>query len=440
MSCVLSLEYRGVGAICAVLLANDCDKRLVWHDVVTMDRSAALTLDLIDPLAHLRDRFVVPDGIYLDGNSLGVLPVGVAEAVAAVVHEQWGTDLIRSWNLHGWIDAPRRVGERIAALVGARPTEVIAADSTSINLYKLLHAALHLNPNRRVILTEAGNFPSDLYIVESVARLAGASVRVVDGDDLAGGIDADVAVITTSHVDYRSGRRHNVASLTKAAHGAGALTVWDLAHSAGALQVELNDWHADFAVGCGYKFLNGGPGAPAFAFVAERHHATFTQPLTGWLGHAAPFAMSTEYQPAPGLGRAIVGTPPMLSMAALEAALRAFEGVSMADLEAKGAALTALLIDLAKAWCPSVTVVTPPEASHRGSHVALRHPNGYEIVQALIARGVVGDFREPDIIRLGVAPLYNTFVEMYDAMAALREVLDQQSWADPVYAVRNAVT
>jgi kynureninase len=406
-----------------------------------MQRVVAEGLDATDTLASARDRFVVPPGvIYLDGNSLGMLPVGVAEAVADLVTRQWGVDLIRSWNKHRWMDAPRRVGDCIGAIIGAAPGEVIVADSTSVNLYKLLIAATRLRPDRKVLVTEVGNFPSDRYLIDSVAAQAGLTVRAVAAADLVAALNDDVAVVSLSHVDYRTGHLHDLPGITRAARAAGALTLWDLAHSAGVVDLKLSLNEVDLAVGCGYKFLNGGPGAPAFVYVAARHQASVRQPITGWLGHAQPFAMRDDFEPAADLRRMIVGTPNMASLVALEAALEAYRGISMPAVQAKGAALGDMAIELAQRWCPDLVLASPRDGSERGSQIAFRHPNGYEIVQALVARGVIGDFREPDIIRFGLSPLTTRFVDVYDAMAHLRDVLDTGAWQEPAFAVRNAVT
>jgi kynureninase len=398
-------------------------------------------LDRSDVLAQARDRFVLPPGIvYLDGNSLGALPVSVPERVRDVVERQWGTDLIRSWNTNGWWDLPRRVGDRIAPLVGAAPSEVIVCDSISVNLFKLLTAALRLRPDRRVILTEAGDFPTDGYVAASVASLHGAEVRAVGHDDLSDAIDGSVAVVAASHVSYRTGAMHDLAAVTARARGAGALVLWDLAHSAGVVPVDLGAAGADLAVGCGYKYLNGGPGAPAFLFVAGSLHEAFDQPLTGWHGHARPFAMEPAYEPAPGVSRAATGTPPVLSMAALDAALDAFDGIPLEAVRAKSVALTDLFARLVDERVPGCAVVSPRDARRRGSQVCLSHPEAYAIVQALIARGVIGDFREPSILRFGFAPLYVRFVDVWDAVDHLVAVLEGDEWRRPEHRTRAAVT
>ena len=406
-------------------------------------------LDAQDPLRPLREQFVLPDGvIYLDGNSLGVLPKTAAARVADAVTEQWGQGLIRSWNSAGWFDAPQRLGDKIAQLVGAAPGEVVATDSTSINLYKVLSAALNIaaqdSPGRQVVLSERSNFPTDLYIAEALCRQHDLRLQLVEPEDITGALSADVAVLMLTHVNYRTGAMHDMAALTRAAHQAGALTVWDLAHSAGAVPVDLHGAQADFAVGCGYKYLNGGPGAPAFAFVAERHHPALRQPLTGWHGHARPFEFSQAYEPAPGVDHLLVGTAPQLSLIALEAALSAFDGVDLGLLRRKSVSLTDLFIrlvdqELSAAW-PAFGLATPREAGQRGSQVSLTHEQGYAIVQALIARGVIGDFRAPNMLRFGFAALYLSHVEVWDAVAALKDIMATGAWAAPEFMARKAVT
>ena len=385
-------------------------------------------LDQSDPLAHHREKFALPDGIiYLDGNSLGALPKSVPPHVADVVRQQWGRDLITSWNVHDWIDLPRRVGDKIAPLIGAAPGTVLVADSTSINIFKLLSAALEKRPDRRVILTEAGNFPTDVYISEGLATLTGHAL--VSGDLTE--IGRDVAVVLVTEVNYRTGARHDMAELTRRAHAAGALILWDLCHSAGAVPVDLGAAQADFAVGCGYKFLNGGPGAPAFAYVAPQHLAELRQPLQGWLGHAAPFDFAAAYRPAAGIDALRVGTPPILSMSALEAALDVFDGVDMAAVKRKADALFDLFVGEIGARAPELQVLTPRDAGQRGSQINLRHPEAYAVVQAMIARGVIGDFRQPDIIRLGLTPLYLSYENVYRAAEILCEIIATRAWDKP---------
>jgi len=408
-------------------------------------RDEALALDAHDPLSAVRDVFVLPEGvIYLDGNSLGPPPRQVLERVAAVLCDEWGEDLVRSWTRHGWIDLPERVAAAIATLVGAAPDELVVADSTSVNLFKLLAAALRLRPERRVILSERENFPTDLYMAAGLADLLGdrAELRLVDRSDLARSLDADVAALMLTHVDFRSGEIHDMADWTAAAHGAGALALWDLAHSAGAVPVDLDQCGADLAVGCGYKYLNGGPGAPAFAYVARRHHTGLEQPLWGWMGHAAPFEFTTDYRPAPGVGRLRVGTPPILSLAALECGVAVIAEAGVERLRAKSVALTELFIGLVERDSRGYgfQVASPRHPARRGSQVSLRHGDGHAIVQALIAAGVVGDFRAPDLLRFGFAPAYIRFVDVWDAVATLRGIMERRSWDRPEYRVRAKVT
>jgi kynureninase len=413
-------------------------------------REDALALDAADPLAPLRGQFALPAGvIYLDGNSLGVLPRATAVRVQQVVAEEWGTGLIRSWNSAGWITQPQRVGDKIARLVGAKPGEVVAADSTSVNLYKVLSAALAISredaPQRRVILSERSNFPTDLYIAEAIAREQGFELVLAEHDGIPALLDHRVAVLTLTHVNYRTGRMHDMAALTHAAHEAGALAVWDLAHSAGAVPVDLHGARADFAVGCGYKYLNGGPGAPAFVWVHPEHADRFWQPLAGWMGHASPFEFTPGYRPAAGIARYLCGTPSALALAALEAgvdtvlAAEPFGG--LAALRAKSLALCRLFAERVEATCPDLTLVSPREDALRGSQVCFAHPEiAYPVVQALIARGVIGDFRAPDILRFGFTPLYLRHVDAWDAAGHLAQVLDGGEWRRAEFNRRHAVT
>ena len=415
-------------------------------------RDDALALDADDPLAALRNQFALPEGvIYLDGNSLGVLPRATAARVQQVVAEEWGQGLIRSWNDAGWIDLPQRIGDKIARLVGAGAGELVVADSTSVNLFKVLSAALAIAradaPQRRIILSERSNFPTDLYIAESLAQQQGFTLQLADADDLPGRLDAEIAVLMLTHVNYRSGRMHDMAALTAAARAVGALTVWDLAHSAGAVPVDLHGGGADFAVGCGYKYLNGGPGAPAFVWVHPRHAERFWQPLAGWMGHAAPFEFSPGYRPAPGIARYLCGTPALLSMAALECGvdtvLAAGPLGGMAALRAKSLALTRSFAELVAARCGGhgLELVSPRDDTARGSQVCLAHAGmAYPLVQALIARGVIGDFRAPDVLRFGFTPLYLRFVDVWDAVEHLRQVLQSGEWREARFHQRGAVT
>jgi kynureninase len=388
---------------------------------------------------------MLPKGvIYLDGNSLGPLPRATVAVVEDVVRRQWGDDLITSWNKHGWVDLPQRLGAKIARLLGAGPHEVVVADSISVNLFKLLTAALRLRPGRRVVVSERGNFPTDLYVAQGLEDLLGGRVelRLVDTAELAAALDQDTALLMLTHVDYRTGRMHDMATLTDAAHAAGALALWDLAHSAGAVPVDLAAAGVDLAVGCGYKYLNGGPGAPAFLYVAERWQAAVRQPLTGWFGHARPFAFEEAYRPAAGITRFLAGTPPILSMAALEAGVDMFLEVDRDALRSKSVALTDTFIGLIDEHCADwdFALMTPRDAATRGSQVSLCHAEGYAIMQALIARGVIGDFRAPDLLRFGFAPLYVRFVDVWDTVQTLVAVMAERAWDQPQFKQRAAVT
>ncbi len=397
-------------------------------------------LDRTDPLARHRERFSLPDGvIYLDGNSLGALPRSVKPRMDEVIATQWGDGLIRSWNTHDWIDLPSRVGDRIGRLIGGAPGTVTVADSTSVNLFKALGAALRLRPDRRVILTETGNFPTDGYVATGLAELMGQGheLRFVAADELASALSPEVAVLLATEVNYRTGARLDMATLTAAAQGVGALTLWDLCHSAGAFPVDLAAADADFAVGCGYKYLNGGPGAPGFVYAAVRHHADLRQPLTGWLGHAAPFSFAADYRPAEGIARMRVGTPPILSMQALDAALDAFDGVDLADVKAKADRLFALFADEVDGL--GLELATPADPARRGTQVSLRHPEAYAVMQALIGRGVIGDFREPDIMRFGLTPLYLRYEDVRAAAGILREIIERGEWDRPEFRRRAKV-
>ncbi len=476
---------------------------------MTTTRNDCLALDANDALAPLRDEFMLPEGvIYLDGNSLGVLPKATPARLQQVVHDEWGRDLIRSWNSAGWIDLAQRIGNKIATLVGAGTNELIVGDSTSVNLYKVLKGAITLigldAPQRRVIVSERSNFPTDLYIADSVAREHGFELKLIEADDLPSQLNDRLAFVMLTQVNYRTGRLHDMSQVNRAVHAAGALVVWDLAHSAGAVPVDLNASAAafgdrardaaDFAVGCGYKYLNGGPGAPAFVWAHPRHtarmdHEQLRQPLSGWLGHAAPFEFATDYRPAPGIQRFVCGTPPVLSMAALEcgvdvfvkaaahgglAALRdksialaalfielveahcAGHGLTLVTprdgaLRKKSSALTALFIELVEARCAGhgLALVTPRNKALRGSQVSFAHAHGYAIMQALIARGVIGDFRagaaagraeSADLLRFGFTPLYTRFVDVWDAALHLAAVLADGEWREPRFSQRAAVT
>lgn len=391
--------------------------------------------------ASTRSAFHLPEGItYLDGNSLGPMPIHAAERVAAMMRDEWADMLITGWNRAGWYVQPRRVGDRIARLIGAGEGQVVMGDTLSIKVFQALSAALALNPSRRVILTDDGNFPSDLYVAQGLARVMGAELRVVAPEEVVAAITPDLAVLMLTEVDYRTGRRHDMAALTAQAHAAGALTVWDLAHSAGAVDVDLLGADADFAVGCTYKYLNGGPGAPAFIWVHPRHAEAAAPCLQGWMGHAAPFAFDLGYAPAAGIERMRVGTPPVIALAALDAALDVWDGVGMADLRARSVELTEAFIEGVEAACPGVTLHSPRDPAMRGSQVGFRHPQAYAVMQALIARGVIGDFRAPDVLRFGFAPLYNDLGDVERAVAALAVILAAGAWDRPDYHWRAAVT
>ena len=418
-------------------------------------------LDAQDPLAPLHALFSLPEGvIYLDGNSLGALPRAVPARVAEVVAREWGQGLIQSWNAAHWFELPRRVGDKIAPLIGAAPGEVVATDTTSINLYKVLSAALNIAaqdaPGRRVIVSERSNFPTDLYIAEALCRQQGCTLRLIEPHELPTCLTPDVAVLMLTHVNYRTGAMHDMAAVSAAAHAAGALVVWDLAHSAGAVPVDLNGAGADFAVGCGYKYLNGGPGAPAFVWAHARHVDRFWQPLAGWWGHADPFAFTPGYRPASGITRYQCGTQPIVALSALDCALDVFADAEtlggMAALRTKSLALTDLFVAAVEALCPGqFDLVTPRAHAQRGSQVcltpttALPQGSAYAIVQALIARGVVGDFRagdarQSDILRFGFTPLYLTYQNVLMSAQHLRDVLQKQEYLEPRFTQRHAVT
>lgn len=424
-----------------------------------LTRTDCLALDAADPLAPLRAQFKLPEGvIYLDGNSLGVLPESTPARVAEVVQQEWGQGLIRSWNSAGWITLPQRVGDKIARLVGAAPGELVVADSTSVNLFKVLSAALRIAqadaPQRRVIVSERSNFPTDLYIAQSLAAQHGMTLELLAAEDIPARLRDDVAVLMLTQVNYRSGRLWDMAALTAQAHAAGVLALWDLAHSAGAVPVDLNGAQADFAIGCGYKYLNGGPGAPAFVWAHPRHADRFWQPLSGWMGHASPFTFDTQYQPAPGVARYLCGTPSVIGMSALECGvdtLLAAEPLGgMAALRAKSLQLSRLFMQQVAQRCIAhdLPLATPEDDAQRGSQVSLaRSEGGYAVMAALIARGVIGDFRagdgsaaEPDLLRFGFTPLYTRFVDVFDAVTALAEVLDGGEWREARFNQKAAVT
>ena len=417
-------------------------------------------LDALDPLRDLRHQFSLPEGvIYLDGNSLGVLPKTAAARVAEAVTNEWGQGLIRSWNSAGWFDLPQRLGNKIAQLIGASPGEVVATDSTSINLYKVLSAALHIaaqdTPERKKLISERSNFPTDLYIAEGLCKEHGLELVLLEPEEIAAALTPDVAVLMLTHVNYRTGAMHDMKAVTNAAHNAGILTVWDLAHSAGAVPVDLNHADADFSVGCGYKYLNGGPGAPAFVWVNPKHADRFWQPLSGWWGHAAPFEFTPDYRPAPGITRYLCGTQPILSLTALDCGLdTVLAAQSLGGMDAlrqKSLALTDLFIELVEARCAGheLGLATPRDHAQRGSQVCLTRKTGaYAIVQALIKRGVIGDFRAGDgdvgkhldILRFGFTPLYIGFEDVWNAVEHLKQVLETAEWQQAEFNRKNAVT
>ncbi|GAA0681772.1 kynureninase [Kitasatospora atroaurantiaca] len=407
----------------------------------TRTREECAALDAADPLAGFRAEFSLPEGvIYLDGNSLGALPARTPERVRELVEVEWGRQLIRSWNEAGWFELPRTLGGRLAPLVGAAPGQVVVCDTTSVNLFKVLAAALRLRPGRRTVLAEEAAFPTDLYIAEGVTGLAAGarSVLLPSAADLDRVLDQDVAAVVLSHVDYRTGELLDMAGITRRVQQAGALMIWDVCHSVGALPIELDACGVDFAVGCTYKYLNGGPGSPAFLYVAERHQAAAEQPLSGWFGHARPFAFEPGYEPVAGIGRFLTSSPSLLGQAALGASLDVWEKADLQAVRAKSLALTGLFIELVEPL--GLEVVTPRQVDRRGSQVALRHPDGYPVVQALIERGVIGDFRAPDLMRFGFTPLYLSYQEVWDAARHLAEVLESGEWRAERFSRRGAVT
>ena len=390
-----------------------------------------------------RALFDLPEGvIYLDGNSLGPLPRAVPARLQQAAVEEWGQMLITGWNKAGWMDLPTRLGDRIARLIGAEAGHVVLGDTLSIKVYQALASSLEMNPKRRVILSDTGNFPSDLYIAEGLCRTLGPdySLKTVAPEDVLDAIDESVAVLMITEVDYRTGRRHDMAALTAKAHSVGALAVWDLAHSAGATDVKVAEGKADFAVGCTYKYLNSGPGGPAFIYVAPRHAEVARPALSGWLGHEAPFAFDLNYRPGAGIERMRVGTPPVLQLAALDAALDVWDGVEIVDLRARSIELCEAFIKGVEAACPGLELATPRDPAMRGSQVSFRHPEGYAVMQALIARGVIGDFRAPDILRFGFTPLYIGLAEVEGAVTILAEILATSAWDRPEFKTRAKVT
>jgi kynureninase len=390
-----------------------------------------------------RALFHLPDGvIYLDGNSLGALPATVQARVAHMIDAEWGEELIRGWNSAGWMTMPRRVGDRVGTLIGAPPGTVVMGDTLSIKVYQALAAAIALNPGRRVILSDNGNFPSDLYMAQGLIRMLGGALelKVIDPEAIEGAIDQTIAVLMLTEVDYRTGRLHDMAALTRTAHQAGALTVWDLAHSAGALPVDVTSAGADFAVGCTYKYLNGGPGAPAFIYVAPRHAGVALPALSGWMGHEAPFAFDLDYKAGAGIERMRVGTPPILALAALDAALDVWDGVSLQDVRKASIGLSEFFIREVERRCPQLVLASPRRPEQRGSQVSFRHPDGYAIMRAMIDRGVIGDFRAPDALRFGFTPLYLGEDDVRRAVEIMDDVVSNRRWDKDDYRRKELVT
>ncbi|MGO4385871.1 kynureninase [Specibacter sp. RAF43] len=427
------------------------------NTLATVSRDACVAADRADSLAAFRQRFILPEGvIYLDGNSLGPRPVGALERVQEVVANEWGEGLIRSWNTAGWFELPGRLGDKLARLIGGQGGEAVVTDTTSLNLFKALASAIRIqqvdHPDKRVIVTERDNFPTDIYIAEGLADFLNSvveatgrryEIRLVDEQlPLEEALDGEVAVVALSHVNYRTGAMWDMREVTAAAHGRGALTVWDLAHSAGAVPVDLNGADADYAVGCTYKYLNGGPGSPAFIWVNARHQDRFWQPLAGWWSHARPFEMAERYAPASTINRFLCGTQPVTALALVETGLDIMLDADPAAVRAKSLALTDLFVALVEQRCGvhGLELITPREHAVRGSHVSFRHPEGYAVMSALIARGVIGDYREPEVLRFGVTPLFLGYADVWDAVEILRDILDSGAWDAPEFKARNAVT
>jgi kynureninase len=409
-----------------------------FQDVLELDRS--------DPLANKRNEFALPDRVvYLDGNSLGAMPLAARERSREVMDRQWGHDLVTSWNSHHWIDLPLTVGEKIAPLLGAAPGQVICCDSTSVNLFKLLCCALKMRPDRKIVLSQKDNFPADLYMAQGLGQLGRGGLcelEVVEDTAIETRLDDSIAVLMLTHVNFRSGKLHDMRGLTELAHEQGALVIWDLAHSAGAVPLALDDWGVDFAVGCGYKYLNGGPGAPAFIYAANKHHESISQPLSGWMGHASPFSFSGDYTPAPGVQRFLCGTPAILSMSVLDAALSVFDGVDLQDLRAKSIGLGELFLQLVggNTGLDRLRLVSPAASSERGSQLAFSHPQAFAICQALIERGVIADFRAPDVLRFGFAPLYLRYQDVWKAVQVLAEIIVDETYCQERFSHAQKVT
>jgi kynureninase len=409
-----------------------------YQDIIELDRC--------DVLAEKRAEFALPENvIYLDGNSLGAMPLVANERSAQIMQQQWGRDLITSWNDHHWIDLPIIVGEKIAALIGAATGQVICCDSTSVNLFKSLCTALGMQKNRRVILSQKDNFPADLYMVHGLSQLSSSALcelEVCEEDEIESRLDETVAVLMLTHVNYRSGKLHEMQRLTELAHDKGILVIWDLAHSAGAVALQLDDWNVDFAVGCGYKYLNGGPGAPGFIYAAERHHPYINQPLSGWMGHAEPFSFSEDYRAAAGVKQFLCGTPPVVSMSLLDASLGVFDNLDIHDLRAKSVSLSELFLQLVenKPELDELQLISPTKTYERGSQLAFAHPQAFSICQAMIDRGVIADFRAPDVLRIGFAPLYLRYQDIWNSVHILAEILDSGIYREERFSRIQSVT
>lgn len=407
--------------------------------MITLEDARAL--DAADPLRGFRDRFTLPQGvIYLDGNSLGAMPSASADLVRDVTERQWGQDLIRSWNINDWIGAPRRIGAKIAGMIGVGDDELIVCDSTSANIFKLLVAIAEGRSGTTHILSEAGNFPTDAHIADGAARLTNLPLRLAQRSDIVGAITPDTAVLLLTHVHYKTGERYDMAAVTAAARAKGVPVIWDLSHSTGAVPLDLARDGADFAVGCGYKYLNGGPGAPAFLYVARGQQAGLRSPLQGWMGHAAPFAFVDEYEPAKGIERFLCGTPPVLSLLALEGGVESFAGAEMDALWAKSQKLFDLFAELMAARCPEFRAITPHDPGLRGSHISFAHDQAWPINNALIERGVIGDFRAPDVLRFGLTPLYLSYEDVWRGVDILADIMASGVWTEDRFQQRKAVT
>ncbi len=413
---------------------------------MTSSEKLASNLDAKDKLAAIKEKYQLPpETIYLDGNSLGPVLKSIPNTISNVVENEWGNDLVGSWNSNNWIELPTLVGEKIAPLIGAGPGQVICADSVSVNLFKLLACALELNAKRNIVLSEASNFPTDLYIAEGVSSMVGnkkCQLILSSEAKIEDSLSDEVAVLLLTQVDFRSGKLHDIQSITAAAHQAGIIVIWDLAHSAGALPLRLDEWRVDFAVGCGYKYLNGGPGAPAFIYAAKRHHDHVQQPLKGWMGHKAPFEFEARYSAGSGMRQFLCGTPPILSMSALNSALNVFDSLSMDQVRDKAIALSSFFQELVQqdSSLDCLNLVSPSEPTQRGNQLAYQHPDAYAICQALIDRKVIADFRSPDILRLGFSPLFLSFMDIAQAAKILGDVMSSRSYLDARFQQRQQVT